>query len=158
MASTVIDPVADVLVAKAEAISITGYDVKAYKWARASIDKRPAAIVGVPRVQRTNPTDPEPELRSAGSNSVGLWTLTFPVTFYVDLTRPPENAALMVEIVERFIESIDIDPTLGGLSGVGNVGEPRCTDGEPNLDHAEDKKPMLAFDFEVVVPRMHIPS
>ena len=159
MASTVTDPVADVLVAKAEAITVTGYDIKGYKGPRVSIDKRPAIVVGMPPgIRRTAPTDPEPELRTSGQNSVGLWTLTFPVGFFIDATRVADNAILLAEIVEKFVMAVDTDPTLGGLEGVGHVGVPRCTDGEPDPDYLSLKKPLHAYVLDVEVPRLVLPS
>ena len=159
MASTIVDPVADVLVAKAEALTVGGYDVKGYKGPRVTLDKRPCAVVGMPPgIRRTDPRDPEPELRQAGGNPVGLWTLTFPVGFFMDATKTAANALLLAEIVERYVESVDKDPTLGGIWGVGFEGVPRCTDGESDTNYLDLKKPLFAYVLDVVVPRLWIPA
>lgn len=109
MSSLVIQPVADAIAAKLTALPVTPL-LKAYRWAPRDLDKLPAAVIELPRIERGGPDTTENA--SFGLNN---WLLDFPVTLYFDLAVPETTQTLAADVLEAFITAIDDDPSLGAL-------------------------------------------
>lgn len=136
MTSTVILPIAQQLAAIAAAIDgVTAYDTDP---GMAGIEGNPAIVVSLPSIDRGD-LDSDPQLGSRG------WTMTFPVSIYVDLDDPTEAITLMRETVEAFISGLDGDDQLSG-----SVITAKVTNAEPAID-ATTQRPRLIYDCSVVV-------
>jgi hypothetical protein len=122
----------------------TSTTVKAYQRdpGAAGLDRLPAAIVGIPEIQRTGIDLPEREL---GSND---WLITYPVSIHVALDNTTTAAVLVEEIAEAFIKAIDsfalqiADPT------IDDAKVERC---EPVLDLTDISRPVLIYECDLAV-------
>lgn len=126
MASTVIDPIADQLVALIDALSV---DTKAYLWTSpgGDTDVRPAGVVMLPEIERTQPDLAEDHL---GEND---WRITYPVVFAFDYEAGGYYHAQAAEVIEAWIVAVDADPSLSGVVQEARVvaaGAPEYNPGE----------------------------
>jgi hypothetical protein len=143
MAPTVLDPLAGALVDLLEALDVSE-QVKGYKWepGMTGFDRLPAAVVGIPSVQRVGVDEPESQLGSRD------WFVSYPVDVYVRLDNSPAAAALAVEIVEALIVSIDTESL---QAADGTVLDAKVTQSEPVLDLTDTAQPLLRYDCTVEI-------
>lgn len=142
MASTVIDPIADELVALIDALTP---DTKPYLWVSPAgdTDVRPAGIVMLPEIERVGPDLPEDHLGETD------WRLSYPVVFIVDFEPNGYYHAQAAEVVEAWIKAVDADTTLDGSvqeAKVTSVAPPEYQPGEgrPYIQYATTVQ-VLAF-------------
>jgi hypothetical protein len=135
--STVLDPIADGIVAVVQTLSPT---VKARKWVVRDTDARPAAVVELPTVNRTDVDANEDHLGEYD------WRSEWPVSFYFDFTDTAFGQAQALEVVEKFVSAIDADPTLGGTVQEAKV----VTAGPPQIEEGY-ARPMLVYPTRVDV-------
>jgi hypothetical protein len=146
MASSVIDPLASALAAVVSGISglSNGVTVKGIKWAPRDTDVRPAGVVEMPTVRRTDPDAPEDHL---GAND---WAFEFPVSFYFDLAEPAFSQAQATEILEAFIKAVDgsLAPgqPLNGLSGV-SIADVKVVESIPELSLVNEQNERWAIAY-----------
>jgi hypothetical protein len=137
MSSTILDPIATALKSTIETISPT---VKVHKWVLRDTDARPAAVIELPTVNRTEPDAIEDHL---GEND---WRSEWPVTFYFDFGDPAFGQAQALEVIEKFISAVDADQDLGSTvqeAKVVTVGPPQIEEGYA--------RPMLMYPARVAV-------
>jgi hypothetical protein len=137
MASTILDPIADGLVAVIGTISPT---VKAKKWLIRDTDARPAAVIELPTVSRTEPDAAEDHLSQYD------WRSEWPVSFYFDFTDATFGQAQALEVIEQFIAAVDADPDLGGT-----VQEAKAISAGPPEIEEGAARPMLVYPVRVSV-------
>lgn len=101
----VIQPIADNLADKCRTI---GLNVPGKTWTLGSVNP-PAAEIELPDLARTAPEEAESQL---GSDD---WDLEFPVTIWVDLTRPTEAQVRLKDYLEAWIAAVDADRQLADL-------------------------------------------
>lgn len=102
----------------------------------------PAASVGVPGLQRTDPDEAESQL---GSDD---WNLDFTVSLYFDLAHAAKAQQSMVDALEEFTDAIDADASLGGI-----VLEASVTEATPFVEK-ERKRPLVGYEVTVSVVRL----
>lgn len=110
MASTIVSPLAATLQAMLEDLDVTP-TLKGYRWDPGLLDQVPAAVVGLPTIDRTEADGAESQLGSYD------WLLRFPVVFYFDLPGDGSAAVATQEqaaaTVEAWIRAVDAIPDLG---------------------------------------------
>ncbi len=98
------DELADGLVAVLGGITIGDQPVTAYKWSEGGI-RRPAGVVELPTIRRTQPDEAEDHLGAKD------WHLVFPCVLYVELGKNPAQAqARLAQGAVDFIGAIDSPP------------------------------------------------
>jgi hypothetical protein len=141
-----IDLVADRLVAQLEGLPHESDDspVKAYKWAAnpgAGFDSVPAAVVQIPKIQRTKIDEAERQLGSLDLN------LRFEVFFVFDASDVTYTMPQSVATVAAFIDAIDADITLSG-----SAEEAKVTEADPrNVETKEGGRPLFGWACSVEV-------
>jgi hypothetical protein len=143
MASTILDPIADVLVLELAALTVLGDSVKGYLWSPRQMTKVPAGVVEIPSVGRVGPDEAESQLSSDD------WNVTYPVVLYVDATRADTSQAALVEFLEDFIAAIDANPSL-----TNTVLDAKVLSAEPFLDLTEQARPLVGYECEVAVLKL----
>lgn len=98
-----IQPIADAIAELARTIGLTVPDDT---WTVGHVHP-PAAEIELPDVRRTAPEESESQL---GWDD---WDLDFPVTIWVDLTKPTEAQKRLKNYLEAFIAAVDADRSLG---------------------------------------------
>lgn len=139
MASTILDPVAEALKDAADALS----GVTAHKWVLRDTDSRPAAVVELPTVTRTQPDAEEDHLGEYD------WRSDWTVAFYFDFDpQAPEayGQVQALEVIEAWIQAVNANPTLGGAVQEAKV----VTAGPPELND-ELSRPLIAYPTQVAV-------
>lgn len=131
MASTVLDPIADGIKTVVESLSPT---VKCQKWVLRDTDARPAAVIELPTVNRSDVDGVEDHL---GQND---WRSEWPVSFYFDFSDATFGQAQSLEVIEKFIVAIDAAPTLSGT-----VQEAKVTSAGPPQIEEGAARPMLVY-------------
>lgn len=131
--STVIQPIGDALAAVLEDLEGTR---STDTWAPRETGARPAAVVELPSIRRSELDRAEDHL---GEDD---WSHTFWVVFYFDLAvkKPQLTQAKAAEIVESWIKAIDANPTLG-LDGLVQEAKVVATE-EPEFAEGESKPVM----------------
>lgn len=137
MSSTVLDPIAEGIKAVVETLSPT---VKPKKWLIRDTDARPAAVIELPTVTRTDPDIAEDHL---GQDD---WRSEWPVSFYFDFNDATFGQAQAIEVIEKFIVAVDADPTLGGTVQEAKV----ITAGPPQIDE-NAARPLLVYPTTVSI-------
>lgn len=137
MPSTVLDPIAEGIKTVVEGLSPT---VKCQKWVLRDTDARPAAVIELPTVTRTDVDAVEDHL---GQND---WRSEWPVSFYFDFTDATFGQAQALEVIEKFIAAIDAAPTLSGTVQEAKV----VTAGPPEIEEGA-ARPMLVYPTRVAV-------
>lgn len=142
MASTVLDPLANLLVAKIQALVVTYTSgstatFTGYKWMPKDFDAPPVGVVGTPEVERVGVD--QPELQMGSSN----WIITFPVSLYVDLSEPTQAQSVSVQAAEALIHAIDMDPQLSG-----NCDDAKVRRVTPFVEFQRGR-PLLGYECEV---------
>lgn len=139
MTSTVTDPIAEALKTIIEGITIAGKPVKTYKWPPQDLDRRPAAVIELPEIRRTEPDTAEDHLAEND------WNYVLPVMFYFDLEDVAFSHAAAVETIESFIKAVDADQDLSG----------NCQEAKVMADRAEyfegEAKPLIRWPTRVLV-------
>src|SRR4051794_31632298 len=102
MSSTIITPLAEALIEKAE-----GVGAKGHRWPPSEITP-PCVVIELPEIERTGVDEPEDHLGQKD------WTVTFTAVFYFDLATAQSDQDGAVDVVEAFINAIDEDQALGG--------------------------------------------
>lgn len=146
MASAIVAPIGQAIVAKAEALSLTpalnGY------WTSPGMEgmKVPAFVVGVPAIRRTELDGKESQL------STDDWWLEYPVEFAVNLDKSATRQAYLAEAAELFIAAIDADRALAAttLSGA-QIIDSRVTDLQGAVARQDLDKPLLTIPGTVSV-------
>jgi hypothetical protein len=128
-------------IAEAIVAVIAGIGLKKYLWEPKDL-KPPAGAVHVPHIKRTKPDEAESQL---GSDD---WDLDFTVSLYFDLAEAAKAQQSMVDAVERFIDAIDEDPSLGGV-----VLEASVTDAVPFIER-DRPRPVVGYECTVSVLRL----
>jgi hypothetical protein len=139
MASTVVQPLADRIGAVAAGLGLSP-TVKEWVWAPADLSTLPAAVVDLPTIARSG-LDPQ------GESELGSydWFLDFPVTLYFDLSEPIAAQTQAAAYLEAFIEAVDTDATLTGMTLDAKV-----TRAEPSI-RADESRPALAYETHVEI-------
>ena len=136
---TVIDNIADRIVAD---IAGLASDVKAYKWAAgpsSGLDEVPAAVVQLPTIERT-----EVDAREDHLGATDL-RLQFEVFFFFDASNVDYTMPQALEVVSAFTDAIDEDIDLGGAAQ-----EAKVTRSEPtNVE--SDGRPLFGYSSNVSV-------
>jgi len=135
VASTVLDPIADGLVTVIQGLSVT---TKAQKWLLRDTDARPAAVIELPTVRRTDVDMAEDHLGQLD------WRSEWPVSFYFDFTDATFGQAQALEVIEKFIVAVDANPTLSGTVQEAKV----LTAGPPEIDEGA-ARPALVYPTRV---------
>lgn len=139
MASAILDPIASALKTAAESIS----GVNGHKWVLRDTDSRPAAVIELPTVNRTQPDAPEDHIGQFD------WRSDWTVVFYFDFDPNAAEAYGQVqalEVIEDWIEAINANPTLSGAVQEAKV----VTAGPPELND-ELSRPLIAYPTQVAV-------
>jgi hypothetical protein len=102
MASTILQPLADLIATKIEALATT-VSVNAYSVdpGFAGLDSLPVAVIGLPQLERTEPDESESQIGSFD------YKLEYPVTFLFDLGDSATAQAQALDTVEKFVAAID---------------------------------------------------
>jgi hypothetical protein len=102
MASTILQPLADLVVTKIEALSVdvavNGYSTDP---GFAGIDSLPAAVTGLPTVERTDVDNGESQFGSFD------WNVTLEVVFLFDLGDTATAQEQALDTVEKFTAAVD---------------------------------------------------
>jgi hypothetical protein len=116
--------------------------VKAYLWGAgaAGLDEVPAAVVQLPRIERTAVDKAEDHL---GALDVDL---EFEVIFYFDASNVNYSLPQAAETVLNFIDAIDHDIALGGTAT-----EAKVTRSEPVNVDTGSSRPLYAYTCTVDV-------
>jgi hypothetical protein len=76
--------------------------VKGFVWAPAGdLDELPAAVVYLPRIERTTPDTPEDHI------SQDDWHLDYPVHFHFDASDRRFTQPQIADVIEAFIKAVD---------------------------------------------------
>lgn len=111
MPSTVLSPPAARLVALAEGLSLT-VQVVGHQWAPRDLDNPAAAmVVEMPSFSRN-----EPDTADDAPLGADGWRISYPLTFYFEITEASASQARAVETVEAFTAAVDDDPDLNGTT------------------------------------------
>jgi hypothetical protein len=114
--------------------------VKAYKWGAggAGLDKVPAAIVQIPRIERTGVLQKE--------DHVGFRDLRmqFEVVFIFDASNVNYFMPKAIETVSAFIDFVDANPGLNGLAE-----EAKVTNADPANVEEANSRPRFAYSTTV---------
>ena len=144
MSSSILKPI-NQLVANAIANLSTTPSVTAYATdpGLAGIDALPAAVCGLPTVQRTEPDQGESQLGSYD------WNVQIPVVFLFDLADAATATQEALDVLEAFIKTID--------TGTLSVSDPLIVDAKVTSSQpgevVDNARPMLTYDCQVQILR-----
>lgn len=133
--SSIITPLANALVERAETAGATG----AVRWAPSDISP-PAAVIELPSFERTGVDESEDHFGQRD------WTLNFPVIFYFDLATAQADQDRAVDVVEAFVLAIDADNGLANL-----CQEAKVVDGSEPEFPADDARALIRWPTVVSV-------
>jgi hypothetical protein len=140
MSSSILTPI-NALIASTIANLSTTPAVKAYAVdpGLAGIDSLPAAVCGLPTVQRTEPDQGESQL------STYDWNIQVPVVFLFDLADSAIASAQSLDVLEAFIKAIDTG-TLSASDPL--IVDAKVTQSQPG-EVVDNARPMLTYDCQV---------
>jgi hypothetical protein len=147
MASTILQPIAELVATTIEALSVTpGLIAYATDPGPAGLDQLPAAVCGLPTVTRTDPDQAE---RQIGATD---WEIQLPVVFLFDLADTTTAQSQAIQTVEAFIRAID--------TGKLSVSDPMIVDAKVSQSDpgevVDDARPMLTYDCSVRLLRLTV--
>lgn len=139
MNSEILEPIAEKLAEIAGGLDTN----KGIVWAPKDTGSRPAAVVELPSINRSELDRAEDHL---GQDD---WTLNYWVVFYFDLSRRPQDAQVKAAaIVEAWIAAVDEQPSLG-LDGL--VQEAKVVEAAEPEFFDNDSKPVIRWRTRVGV-------
>ena len=136
MSSTILQPLADLVAATIKTLAV---DEPVYAYSTdpglSGIDALPAAVTGLPTVERNDVDQAESQFGSYD------WTITLEVTFVFDLGDTQTAQAQALDSVEEFIQTIDS----GALSlSDASIVDAKVTRSEPG-EIVDAARPMLTY-------------
>ena len=140
MSSSILQPVNQLIANVLTNLSVTP-SVKAYATdpGLAGIDSLPAAVCGLPTVQRTEPDTGESQLGSYD------WNIQIPVVLLFDLGDSATAQAEALDVLEAFIKAIDT-ATLSQSDPL--IVDAKVTSSQPG-EVVDNARPMLTYDCQV---------
>ena len=145
MASEIFTPIAELLATTISNLSlnprITAY---ATDPGHAGLDSLPAAVIGLPTVNRTEPDQAEGQL--GGQD----WTIELPVLFLFDIGDTLTSQTQALNTIEAFIGTID-QAVLSASDPL--IIDAKVTKSEPG-EVIDDARPLLTYDCSVHILRV----
>jgi hypothetical protein len=144
MSSSILTPINSLLANAISSLAVTP-SVRAYATdpGLAGIDQLPAAVCGLPTIQRTEPDQAESQLGTYD------WNLQIPVVFLFDLGDTATAQTEALDVVEAFIRLID--------TGTLSVSDPLIVDAKVTSSQpgevVDNARPLLTYDCSVHILR-----
>lgn len=146
MPSTILAPVAQLVATAIANLAVTP-SVKAYATdpGLAGLDQLPAAILGLPTIQRTEPDQAELQIGAKD------WNLQIPVLFVFDLGDTATAQTQALDTIEKFIQAVDTG-TLSQSDPL--IVDAKVAQSEPG-ELVDDARPLLTYDCQLRLLRLN---
>lgn len=141
----VLDPVAVLIATLAEGLSVSP-PVKGYSHdpGFAGLDSLPAAVVGLPTIQRTGVDEAETQF---GTDD---WYISYPVSLIFDLADLTVTHDQATQTVEAFIRAID---TASLSVSDASILDAKVTEATPT-QVVDDARPVLTYELKLEVHKI----